>query len=322
MWIDSRGKVGLGHRRLSIIDLSTVANQPMSNEDGSIQVVFNGEIYNHAEIRAELEAIGGHTWKTDHSDTEVIIHAYEQWGIECLHKFRGMFGIALWDGRTRALWLIRDRLGIKPVYYSHHHGRSRSRPEIKALLADPQQRRAVDEKASITTLVHDVSGAAHAVRRHQETAAGHVVAHFGKRAHQERRFWDVWEHAHRSPACLTTTSPRACSMSCAPPSSSAKSVTSRSACSSRRYRLEHERTPVLQKGESRPVRTFSIGYEGEYEQLQERAPLRAQGGRFVGAEHKERLLTIDDLLNFLPRMVELQDEPARRPGVRPGLLRV
>ena len=89
LWIDKRGKVGLGHRRLSIIDLSTVANQPMSNEDGSIQVVFNGEIYNHAEIRAELEAIGGHTWKTDHSDTEVIIHAYEQWGIECLHKFRG-----------------------------------------------------------------------------------------------------------------------------------------------------------------------------------------------------------------------------------------
>ena len=77
-WIDPRGRVGLGHRRLSIIDLSTIANQPMANEDGSIRVVFNGEIYNHADIRRELEQIGGHQWRTNHSDTEVILHAYEQ----------------------------------------------------------------------------------------------------------------------------------------------------------------------------------------------------------------------------------------------------
>src|SRR3712207_2836004 len=78
-WISSDETVGFGHRRLSIIDLSSLASQPMSNEDGSIWVVFNGEIYNHAELRAELVALGGHTWKADHSDTEVIIHAYEQW---------------------------------------------------------------------------------------------------------------------------------------------------------------------------------------------------------------------------------------------------
>ena len=78
-WIDDDGKIGLAHRRLSIIDLTTIANQPMSNEDDSVWVVFNGEIYNHKDIRTELEAIGGHVWKTDHSDTEVIIHAYEQW---------------------------------------------------------------------------------------------------------------------------------------------------------------------------------------------------------------------------------------------------
>ena len=112
-WVAEDGRIGLGHRRLSIIDLSTVANQPMSNEDGSIWIVFNGEIYNHAEIRVELEAIGDHTWKTDHSDTEMIIHAFEQWGIDCIHRFRGMFGIALWDGRTRDLWLVRDRIGSR-----------------------------------------------------------------------------------------------------------------------------------------------------------------------------------------------------------------
>ena len=119
------GRVGLGHRRLSIIDLSEAAAQPMSNEDGTLWISFNGEIYNHAEIRAELERTGGHRWKTDHSDTEVILHAFEQWGIDCLKRFRGMFAIALWDGRARQLWLIRDRIGIKPLYYSIRHDRIR-----------------------------------------------------------------------------------------------------------------------------------------------------------------------------------------------------
>src|SRR6266496_1072079 len=111
-WIAADGRVALGHRRLSIIDLSKAADQPMCNEDASLWVVFNGEVYNHGEIRAELETLGGHQWRTDHSDTEVILHAFEQWGIECLHRFRGMFAIALWDERRRELWLIRDRIGI------------------------------------------------------------------------------------------------------------------------------------------------------------------------------------------------------------------
>jgi len=125
-------RLGLGFRRLAIIDLSERAMQPMSNEDGTLWVVFNGEIYNHAEIRKELEARGGHRWKTDHSDTEVILHAFEEWGIDCVHKFRGMFAIALWDTKQRQLWLIRDRIGVKPLYYSIHHGRITFASEIKA----------------------------------------------------------------------------------------------------------------------------------------------------------------------------------------------
>src|SRR5512139_1061909 len=112
LWVSADRTVGLAHRRLSIIDLSEEANQPMSNEDGSLWVIFNGEIYNHGEIRLDLERLGGHQWKTDHSDTEVILHAFEQWGIDCLERFRGMFAIALWDERKRELWLVRDRIGI------------------------------------------------------------------------------------------------------------------------------------------------------------------------------------------------------------------
>ncbi|KAA0237824.1 MAG: asparagine synthetase B, partial [Armatimonadetes bacterium] len=121
-WISPDRTVGLGHRRLKIIDLSEQAAQPMSNLDGALWITFNGEIYNHAEIRKELQALGHREWKTDHSDTEVILRAYEQWGIECIQKFKGMFAFGLWDGRSRDLWLVRDRMGIKPLYYSCHHG--------------------------------------------------------------------------------------------------------------------------------------------------------------------------------------------------------
>src|SRR4030042_632072 len=137
LWISEDRKVGFGHRRLSIIDLSEKAAQPMGNEDGSLWISFNGEIYNHAEIRLELERVGDHRWKTDHSDTEVILHAFEEWGIQCLEKFRGMFAIALWDQNSQQLWLIRDRMGVKPLYYSIHHGRISFASEIKALWMDP-----------------------------------------------------------------------------------------------------------------------------------------------------------------------------------------
>src|SRR5262245_60312372 len=95
-WIADDRRIALGHRRLAIIDLDDRAAQPMTNEDGTLRLVFNGEIYNHAEIRRELVAIGGHRWATDHSDTEVIVHAFEQWGIDCVHRLRGMFAFAMW----------------------------------------------------------------------------------------------------------------------------------------------------------------------------------------------------------------------------------
>ena len=112
VWCDEH--VTLGHRRLSIIDLSEAGRQPMANEDGTVQVAYNGEIYNFAEIRKDLEA-KGHVFRS-HSDTEVIVHGYEEWGFDVVHKFIGMFGIALWDARKERLSLVRDRIGIKSLY--------------------------------------------------------------------------------------------------------------------------------------------------------------------------------------------------------------
>ena len=127
--------VGLGHRRLSIIDLAT-GGQPLANEDDTVWVVFNGEIYNFAEIRTELEGLG-HRFRS-HTDTEVIVHAYEQWDDAAVDRFRGMFAFALWDARKRRLLLVRDRLGIKPLYYALTPHGVVFASEIKSILEDPE----------------------------------------------------------------------------------------------------------------------------------------------------------------------------------------
>ena len=128
------GQVGLGFRRLSIIDLAT-GHQPLSNEDGTVWIVFNGEIYNYQELRGYLLA-KGHIFKTQ-TDTEVIVHLYEEFGEECVTKLRGMFGFAIWDSRHASLFLARDRVGIKPIYYWISDKSIIFASEIKAILADP-----------------------------------------------------------------------------------------------------------------------------------------------------------------------------------------
>ena len=138
VWADARA--GLGHRRLSIIDLSD-GRQPLSNEDGSLWIAYNGEVYNFAELRDEL--VGkGHTFRT-RTDTEVIVHLWEEEGADCVGRLRGMFAFAIWDTRSRTMHLVRDRLGIKPLYYTVRDGRLIFGSEIKAILAHGEVPRAV-----------------------------------------------------------------------------------------------------------------------------------------------------------------------------------
>lgn len=134
--------IGMGHRRLSIIDVSSAACQPMANEDESVWVVFNGEVYNFAELREEC--VGrGHVFKS-RSDTEVLLHLYEDSGIDFVEKLNGMFAFALWDGRDNKLFLVRDRIGKKPLYYSQIDSALVFASELKALLAHPQVRKEID----------------------------------------------------------------------------------------------------------------------------------------------------------------------------------
>src|SRR5437764_6273550 len=128
------GQVGLGFRRLSIIDLAG-GHQPLSNEDDTIHIIFNGEIYNYKELREYL-ICRGHRFKTQ-TDTEVIVHLYEDLGETCVERLRGMFAFAIWDERRKSLFLARDRVGIKPLYYAQTRDSIVFASEIKAILADP-----------------------------------------------------------------------------------------------------------------------------------------------------------------------------------------
>ena len=134
-FVSPRGDGGLGFRRLRIIDLTPSANQPMANEDGSVQVVFNGEIYNFQELREELVA-RGHQFRSQ-SDTETIVHLYEEKGADCIDDLDGMFAIAIWDERARRLTLARDRAGKKPLFYYRSDRLLAFASEIKAFFGHP-----------------------------------------------------------------------------------------------------------------------------------------------------------------------------------------
>ncbi len=313
-WVAADGRMGFGHRRLSIIDLSECAAQPMSNEDDSLWITYNGEIYNHRELRAELSRSGRHRWKTDHADTEVILHAFEEWGIECLSRFRGMFAFGLWDARARELWLVRDRIGIKPLYYSVHHGRLTFASEIKALVADPEQALAVCEPA----LFHYLSFL---------TTPGPETLFDGIRkippatwirvrddgTVTERRYWDVWDEvasigaigedaiAERVLAELRT-------------SVELRKVSDVPVGVFLSGGLDSSTNAALfSEGESTAVKTFSIGYADSYRTYANELAYARQMAARVGADHHEYLVSADDVIDFLPLMAQLQDEPIGDP---------
>ncbi|HEY3921236.1 MAG TPA: asparagine synthase (glutamine-hydrolyzing) [Gaiellaceae bacterium] len=312
-WISDDRRVGLGSRRLAIIDLSHTADQPVANEDGSIHLVYNGEIYNHAELRPELEQLG-HRFRSDHSDTEVLVHAYEQWGADCLHRLRGMFAFALWDGRKRELWLVRDRIGIKPLYYAVHHQRLVFGSEIKALLLDPQQERAVDEESLFHYLSFLCVPAPRTLFRGiAKLEAGSWLRAGADGRVEERRWWDAWDDVDPLVGVSEReieervleelrTSVRLRKVSDVPVgvflSGGVDSSTN---------------AALFSEGESTPVKTFSIGYDENYASYPNELEWARRMAAEVHADHHERVLALDDLLGFLPEMARLQDEPVADP---------
>jgi asparagine synthase (glutamine-hydrolysing) len=189
--------MSLGHRRLSIIDLSEHGRQPLANEDGSVWVTYNGEIYNFPELRDTLEA-KGHVFRS-RTDTEVIVHAYEEYGPACVNWFNGMFAFALWDKTKRELILVRDRLGVKPLYYYWDGTRLVFASEIKALLQVPEIAREVDPQALYHYVGYEFVPAPHTMfRRIRKVPPGHYLRYADGRI-DLTQYWDLrFQHERRS----------------------------------------------------------------------------------------------------------------------------
>ncbi|MCB2110928.1 MAG: asparagine synthase (glutamine-hydrolyzing) [Defluviimonas sp.] len=190
LWVDDG--IALGHRRLSVIDLSSAGHQPMTNEDGSVVIVYNGEVYNFAELREKFQLDErGHVFRS-RTDTEVLIHLYEELGVDMVSELIGMFAIAIWDRRDGTLHLMRDRYGIKPLFYQQDAGHFRFGSEIKAIIAD----RRVERKASLQAL-HDfltfnyVPGEQTAFEGIFEVPPGHRMSVTREGAAAPVRYWDL-----------------------------------------------------------------------------------------------------------------------------------
>src|SRR5262245_17521539 len=315
LWQSPDRHCTLGHRRLSIIDLSAAAAQPMLNAAATVAVTFNGEIYNHQVIRAELEKLGKYVWTTDHSDTEVLLHAYEEWGLECVHRFYGMFAFAIYDARDRArpvTHLVRDRVGIKPMYFARTSAAEwLFASEIKALLAHPSLSPEMDRAAFWHYLTFIVTPAPMTLFRGIfKLPAGHwlTIDHAGDA--RATAYWDcaprredTWresdlsedEAADQLLALLRTSIARRM-VSDVP----FGVLLSGGVDSSLNVALMSELM-------LRPVTTFTIGYEGkdDYNEFQF---ARRIAERYK-TDHHETLIDREEAQAFLPLLVRLQDEP-------------
>jgi asparagine synthase (glutamine-hydrolysing) len=317
-WVSPDGRAGLGFRRLAIIDLSEAAMQPMTNEDSSLRLVFNGELYNHAELRPELERLG-HVFRTDHADTEVLVHAFEEWGIDCLKRFRGMFAFAVWDESAGELWLARDRIGIKPLYWSIHHGRLAFASEIKALLEDPEQERSVDEESLYHYLSFLTTPAPRTLFRGIRKLPGgtwlRLDSHGGV---VERRWWDACDDPvdlgglSRSEIAARVLEELRVSVELRKVSDVPVGVFLSGGIDS------STNAALFAEGEDGPIKTFSAGYDAEYRTYPNEFGFARLVAEQIGSEHHEIRLGVDDLVEFLPRMVWLQDEPIADPVCFPG----
>jgi asparagine synthase (glutamine-hydrolysing) len=297
----------LGHRRLSIIDLAT-GQQPMTNEDGNLQIVYNGEIFNHAELRPELER-AGHRYST-RCDTEAILHAYEQYGPACVDRLRGMFAFAIWDSQARRLFCARDRLGKKPLYYYHDRGLFAFASEIKALLEHPAITAAFDESVLPEYLAFGyISDERTMFRGIRKLMPGHhLTLEVGREqpALSIRQYWDLpadptaredrddasWIRECRERLEETV---RTRLMSDVPLGMFLSGGLDSSAIAA-----------LMKRMFSGPVKTFSVGYqEAPYSELS----YARQVAGTIGTEHHEVVVGMEEFFNSLPRLVWHEDEP-------------
>lgn len=292
----------LGMRRLAVIDLPS-GHQPMSNEDGTIWLVFNGEIYNYRELRTEL--LGhGHQFSTN-GDTEVLVHGYEQWGDGLLDRLNGMFAIALWDGRTQTFWAARDRVGVKPLYYFEDGARLILASEIKAILAQPDVPREVSETGLLNFLAYGHSVAPQTMFRGiRKLPPGHLMR-VSKGTVAIREWWDA---DPSTPTTLNETECIAKVRSLLEDSVRLRLIADVPVGAFLSGGLDSSAVVALMSRQmDRPVETFSIGFGGGavFNEL----PDARRVAQHLGTTHHEMTVSPGELSGVLETLVYHFDEP-------------
>jgi asparagine synthase (glutamine-hydrolysing) len=308
LWVGGDDRVALGHRRLAIVDLSPQGRQPMTNEDGRLWITFNGEIYNHRELRKGLED-RGHQYRSQ-TDTETILHLYEEDGAHCVDRMHGMFALAIWDRAERTLFMARDRLGVKPLYFHHSSRGVVFASEVKAILKHPGITAELNEEAfhhylsfgcapSPTTLFRGIHKLAPAEWM-RVSADGHLTREtywtpFSVTAQEDvARMEEPEQEARLLELLRDAVGKRMMS------DVQFGVFLSGGIDSSTNVALMSERM-------SDPVRTYSVGFADG--RLRSELPDAERVARWFGTDHHSVVLTQQDLLDFMPKLAWYADEP-------------
>jgi len=323
-WLNAVGDLALAHRRLSILDLSPAGHQPMTSPCGRFTLVYNGEIYNHLDLRAELEEEGGHFDWRGHSDTETLLAALRHWGVDgALQRLNGMFAFALWDKTERTLFLARDRMGEKPLYYGRNGGRFLFASELKSLVAYPHWQGDVDRNALTLYMRHNYVPTPWSIYRgiNKLPPAHYVVIREGGESISEPRcYWDLGQIAAKGAAEPGETTEGFVDE---------LDVLLRDAVGRRMAAdvplgaflsggFDSTMVAALMQAQSaRPVKTFTIGFhEKGYNEAVHAKAVAAH----LGTEHTELYVSPEDAMNVIPRLPAIWDEPFSDSSQIPTLL--
>lgn len=315
-WLSGDGRIALAHRRLSIIDLSTAANQPFGDESGTVWLTYNGEVYNHIALRAELIA-EGQRFRTDHSDTEVILRGYIAWGIDKLvRKIEGDYAFAIWDGRDKKLFLVRDRIGVKPLYFALDDHRLVFGSEIKAVVAHPSVARDIEPIAMYHYLSFLTTPAPLTMFKGIfKLPAGHYLEVDKEGEVRATRYWDALPGQavdRREIAGLSEGARREFYV---------RGVQDRLVSAVEKRMMSDVPFGVFLSGgidsstnvalmsrfTDQPLRTFTVGFK-DHQHLNELDEARLVAREFK-TDHREILIEEQDMVGYLDQLIHHQDEP-------------
>jgi len=315
-WTSAEGQIGLSQQRLAILDLSPAGRNPMPNDDETLWITYNGEVYNYLEVRRELESEGFRF--RSQTDTEVILKAYERWGADCLRRFIGMFAFAIWDARRRVLFAARDRLGIKPFYYLWTGGEFAFGSELKALGFHPAFAGEIDREALAQYLRFQYVPSPRSIYRTvSKLPPGHFLELSDGRLRTER-YWDPLTAAANG----TSNAPEAELYE------RFESLVSDAV----RYRMiadvplgaflsggvdSSAVVALMREHATGPVKTFSIGFE---EKALDESPHARAVASHLGTEHHEKICTMQDALDLIPKIPMHYDEPFADSSAIPTML--